>query len=562
MRLLPRSVDIGRFDHLEELVRRHFGFIPTPPQKLAAAALLEREIVELETGQGKTLTGALAAIELASTGRSVWICTANDYLAQRDADLMRTLFESRGLRVGVVADGTSQAERHREYRADVVYGTLREFGFDFLRSRLAERRGTPHLAALTNRDPFQSALIVDEADSLLIDEAVIPLVLALPADSDDATSHLLHWAAREADHYLAGTHFETRSAGRTIVLTHAGRDRLLTRPAPPECERLSQNDLIDAIERAILVNQRYLRDRHYVLRDDRVQIIDEFTGRTAEGRSWNAGIHQAIEAREGLPLTRETEPAARITVQEFVSRFRHVAGMTGTAAESAHEFHSVYGLRVRTVPPHQRARRTEWPAIVTPSLSSKWRAVADEAATLLRAGRAVLIGTRTVEASEHLSAELHQRGLEHVVLNARYPEREADIIAAAGQPGRITVATNMAGRGTDICLADPVRAAGGLHVVITELNASPRIDRQLIGRCGRQGDPGSWRTILSGEDAILTQAGANSVRGADLGALRRAQQSVDRQQFAARQLLRLTARGRERDMRTLGLDPILDPLDG
>jgi len=562
MRLLPRSADPGRFDDLAELVRLHFGFTPTLSQKRAAAALLDGEIVELETGQGKTITGALAAIDMAAAGRSVWICTANDYLARRDADLMRPLFDSRRLRVGVVADGVSQKARRQEYRADVVYGTLREFGFDFLRSRLAERRRSPQVAALAGRDPFQCALIVDEADSLLIDEAVIPLVLAMPADGDNDSAALLHWAAREAAHYVAGPHFALRSGGVAVALTHAGREQLLTRPSPPECERLNQNDLIDAIERAILVNERYVRDRDYVLQDDRVQIVDEFTGRTAEGRSWNAGIHQAIEAREGLSLTRETEPAARITVQEFVSRFRHVSGMTGTAAESSREFQAVYGLRVRAIPPHQPPRRVEWPALVTTTLSAKWRAVAEETAEVVRSGRSALVGTRTVEASEQLSAKLREHGLEHVVLNARQAEREADIIADAGQPARITVATNMAGRGTDIRLADSVRAAGGLHVIITELNASPRIDRQLIGRCGRQGDPGSWRMILSQEDPIISQADTRTAHGNDLRQQRRAQRTTEQRQLEARQLLRLTAAARDRDMRTLGLDPIRDPLEG
>jgi preprotein translocase subunit SecA len=334
---------------------------------------------------------------------------------------------------------------------------------------------------------------------------------------------------------------------------------------------LSQNDLVDALERALLVNERYVRDRDYVIRDGRIQIVDEFTGRTADGRSWSRGVHQAIEARESLALTRTTRSGARITVQEFVGRFRDVSGMTGTAAESASEFREVYGLRVRTIAPHQPSQRVERPPVVTPSLAEKWRAVADETQRVIGEGRAVLVGTRTVDASEQLSAVFKEHNVDHVVLNARVPDREAEIIAQAGQPGRVTIATNMAGRGTDIRLADSVRDAGGLHVIITELNASPRIDRQLIGRCGRQGDPGTYRAILSSEDPILTEAfgerpfsrdpSGERANVASASHLKKAQHTIDQRQLAARRMLRLASTRRREDEEALGLDPILDILE-
>ncbi|HVJ67853.1 MAG TPA: DEAD/DEAH box helicase [Caulifigura sp.] len=561
--MIRRSIREPRQDQLDSQIADLFGFRPTPSQWQAAAALLRREIVELETGQGKTVTGAMAAIEHVRRGKTVWISTANDYLAGRDAEWMRPLYELNGLQVGAVLGRMSQLERQQQYSADVIYGTLREFGFDYLRSRLAERRGGRESAALSGRDPFQSVLIVDEADSLLIDEAVIPLVLSQTTDDDAAASACFRWGAVEAPKYRSGEHYEW-SHGSFVQLTDAGRELLLVSPMPPGGESSSQNDLINVIERAILVNERYQRDRDYVVHGDCVRIIDEFTGRTAEGRSWSAGVHQAIEAREGLPLTRKSSSAARITVQEFVGRFRQVSGMTGTAAEAAGEFRDVYGLGVCRVPPHQELRRVEAPGLVAITIAEKWEAVANDAAQQVSAGRAVLIGTRTVEASEELSRVLRSRDIDHVLLNAREHEREAEIVAGAGQPGRVTVATNMAGRGTDIRLADTVRAAGGLHVIITERNASARIDRQLIGRCGRQGDPGSYRFMLSQEDAILSQAfDDRTPTNAALAGRRllHAQRIIERRQREARQLLRLTAARRQKDATTLGLDPILDPLD-
>ncbi len=548
---------------IEWQVHELFGFEATPAQLQAATALGRAAIVELETGQGKTLTGALAAIAQAATGRGVWLCTANDYLAQRDADWMKPLYDARGLRVGVITAEVPQAERRRAYEADVVYGTLREFGFDWLRSRLAERRPGRQAAALEGKNPFNNALLVDEADSLLIDEAVVPLVLAQTAPEDPAEIAALHWAAAESTAYQPGRDFELAAGGRLAVLTPAGRSRFLTRALPAETVRCSHSELLEHLERALLVSARYLRDRDYVVQDGRVRIVDEFTGRTAEGRSWNAGVHQAIEAREGLSLTRRTRSAARITTQEFVSRFRHVSGMTGTAAESAREFRSVYGLRVRPIAPHQPSQRLALPPVVKPTVDSQREAIVEESAKVVGNGRAVLIGARTVEASEQLSDRFRKRGVEHVVLNARAPEREAQIVSQAGQAGRVTIATNMAGRGTDIRLAPGVREAGGLHVLITELNSSPRIDRQLIGRCGRQGDPGSYRFLLSDQDAIAQEAfqHAADTSAGGLARLQQAQRVLQRRQFDARQLLRLSAARRQQDAATLGLDPVLDPLD-
>jgi preprotein translocase subunit SecA len=297
-------------------------------------------------------------------------------------------------------------------------------------------------------------------------------------------------------------------------------------------------------------------------------IVDEFTGRTSEGRTWSEGIHQAIEAREGLPLTPRTRTAAQITVQDFVCRFRELAGMTGTAMESSHEFRAVYGTRTQRIEPRQPSRRSELSTVVLQSTAEKWRAVAEDAQRERSVGRAVLVGTRTVEASEALSEECTRIGLDHVVLSARHPDREAAIVAEAGEPGRVTIATNMAGRGTDIRIADSVRAAGGLHVIGTERHASARIDRQLAGRCARQGDPGTHRWFLSTEDEILLLARSRSGGGKASSSasltevdFRNAQRTVERRYERDRLMLRLMNADTLKHYETLGLDPVVDRIE-
>jgi preprotein translocase subunit SecA len=408
-------------------------------------------------------------------------------------------------------------------------------------------------------------LLVDEADSLLIDEARTPLVISQAGtDRDGAEESCFRWCSELAPTFVEAVDFERLPQAGSVVLTAAGRNRLLAARPPASAARLTLNELMQALERAILINLRYVRDRDYVIRDGKLLIVDEFTGRTSDGRTWSAGIHQALEAREGLALTPQARTSAQITVQDFVCRFRTLAGMTGTARESASEFRSVYGLTVAKVAPHRVSQRIALDPVILGTASEKWSAVADEVARIRSAGAAVLVGTRTIEASEALAAVLSERGQPHVVLSARVPENEAEIVAEAGQPGRVTVATNMAGRGTDIRIADSVRAAGGLHVIGTELHASSRIDRQLTGRCARQGDPGAHRWFLSAEDEILTSAHGkrDPVRRAlSPRDFRRAQRIVERRHARDRLLLRLTTAALARQYEVLGLDPILHSIE-
>jgi preprotein translocase subunit SecA len=331
-------------------------------------------------------------------------------------------------------------------------------------------------------------------------------------------------------------------------------------------------DLYEHVERAILVQQEYLRDRHYVLRDAEVVIVDEFTGRLAEGRKWRDGIHQAIEAKEGLRISLHSGDAARVTVQDFFLKYRQLVGMTGTAASSSAELRRIYRLKVRVVPTHRACRRERWPDLLFGTATSKWNAVVEEVRNLHSAGRPVLIGTRSIDKSEQLSQLLSQAGIEHQVLNARHHAAEAQIVARAGERGRVTVATNMAGRGTDIQLGPGVAELGGLHVICTELHESARIDRQLVGRCARQGDPGSSRQFLALDDDILHR-GLTATKAEQLGALGelqqqppaslarwlwRAQARVEREIFRMRWELLYPHKERRRVQQQMGQDPYLD----
>jgi preprotein translocase subunit SecA len=500
--------------------KRHFD-----SQLLAGWALLQGRLVEMETGEGKTFAATLAASAVALAGYPVHVITVNDYLAARDAEEMGPLYRFLGLTVGTVVQGAKRPERRLAYACAITYCTNKELAFDYLRDRvaLARRSSRLHLAlerlrgdAAREEDLVLRGLhfaIVDEADSVFIDEARTPLILS--ASSRSATAqHDCERALACATSLTAGEDYTVDLAERSIFLTERGRAQL-------DAETADEGAWSSARAREELVSQAlsalilYQRDQHYVVADDKVQIVDESTGRVMPDRSWEHGLHQMIEAKEGCPATESRETLARLTYQRLFRRYMRLSGMTGTGREVAREIALVYRLPVVRVPLHRPSRRVYAGTRYCATLSEKWAAVADTVERIAcLARRPVLIGTRSVKASEELSRVLAGRGIEHALLNAKQDKAEAEVVAAAGQAGRVTVATNMAGRGTDIRLGAGVAEAGGLHVILTEYHDSRRIDRQLFGRCARQGDPGSCEAIVSLEDEVFAVHAPRAARWA------------------------------------------------
>lgn len=578
-RIVPEAFALARVAAQRTLGMAHF-----PVQLLGGEAMVKGHVVEMRTGEGKTLTAVLPLLAVGLMRRGAMLATVNDYLAKRDADWMRPVFELLGLSVGVVVEGLTPEQRQAAYAADVTYGTLKEFGFDFLRDhsskQQAERNsglfGQPALSAgirTVQREPF--FLLVDEADSNLIDDARTPLIISAPADSEMArrAEAVYRWCADAAVQFVEDEHFFYDREKRKVDLTTLGTQLVRRLEHPASLEGVGLIELYEAMERAVMVRRDYKPDVQYIVRNGEVVIVDESTGRVAEGRRWSRGIHQAVEAAAGVKIQHETRNLARVTVQAFVNRFPLLAGMTGTAASSAREFRAVYGTPVTIVPPNRPTRVDVWPPVVSVTADEKWRRVCDEVREVHATGRPLLVGTRSIAGSQTLSDLLTLAGISHNVLNANQIEREAEIVRLAGQKGRVTVATNMAGRGTDIQIDDEVRQLGGLHVIGTELHDSARIDRQLFGRCGRQGDPGSIRQHLSHEDQLLDSAfgvaRAGKLRGSGrsrpaswwIALMTRAQGKVERRHFRARKLLMYNEKSLMKSQREMGLDPVLDHPD-
>jgi preprotein translocase subunit SecA len=512
-RIMPEAYAMVREAGRRTLNMRHFDV-----QILGGIAIHHRSIAEMQTGEGKTLTATLPLYLEALSGKGALLATVNDYLARRDADWMRPVYEALGMSIGVIESQMPQPERRKAYACDITYGTSKEFGFDFLRDRLLLRRigegqtdflgGMLGTAGSAGGDkPVQRPahfVLVDEADSILIDEARTPLIIsALPSEEQKIAVAAYKWSAEMAPNFIEDEHYEWKHDKRSAELTTQGRRLVRDLPKPDAMHRMGMFTIYEFIERAIKVAREFILDRHFVVRDGEIVIVDEFTGRLAEGRKWRAGIHQAVEAKENVQVSVETGQAARVTIQDYFLMFPRVGGMTGTGATSASELKKIYKLTVVPIPTNRPAIRQRWPDLVFGSANQKWLAIADEVAEVHRTGRPVLIGTRSIDKSELLSQLLRKRGIEHQILNARHVATEAEIVAGAGQLGKVTVSTNMAGRGTDIKLGPGVHELGGLHVICTEMHDSARIDRQLVGRCGRQGDPGTYRFFLALDDELL-----------------------------------------------------------
>ncbi|WP_194713384.1 preprotein translocase subunit SecA [Noviherbaspirillum soli] len=482
--------------------QRTLGIEPHDTQLLAARILLERRLAEMATGEGKTLAAGIAALAAALAGVPVHVVTANDYLAQRDCAKLRPLAEALGLSAGAVAGTMDVAARIRAYRCDICWCAARELAFDYLRDSLAVRRGGE--AALLRG---LCMAIVDEADSILIDEARVPLVLSEAAQASPREQAEFAHAWRLAQRLLPGVHHAGAAAPR---LTRAGRALLAesARHEPPPWSAAQRGE--DLVCAAILARDTLESGVHYHVRGGKVCLIDDTTGRSAEGRAWSGGLQQMVELKEGCALSPPAQTASRISYQRFFPRYLWLCGMSGTLAESRRELFQAYGMALVGVPLRGTSRRTLLPPAAFSDTATLWRAVARDAARLAASGRPVLIGTDSVADSEALSRVLSEAALAHAVLNARFDRHEAAVVAAAGMPGAITVATNMAGRGTDIALSPAAAASGGLHVICCQQNPSARIDRQLIGRCARAGQPGSAQRLVALDGRML--AGATLAR--------------------------------------------------
>ncbi|MCE9607591.1 MAG: preprotein translocase subunit SecA [Planctomycetia bacterium] len=596
----PRQLAVDAFALVREAARRALNMRHFDVQLLGGMTLVARGLAEMQTGEGKTLTATLPLYVYALYGRGAHLATVNDYLARRDADLMRPVYAALGLSLGVVESGTETDARRQAYACDVTYGTGKEFGFDFLRDRILLRGqdevGTDLIGRLTGEPapasqekgpdkPVQRSLffmLVDEADSVLIDDAGTPLVIAGaagPVPPRDRARYRL--AADSAARFVEKQDYALDPRTQRVELSFAGREKVRGLPQPKELATVGVVTLYEDVERAILVERLYRRDRNYLVRgepepgDSAIAIVDEFTGRVAEGRKWRNGLHQAIEAKEHVELTGDGGQAARVTVQEFFLRYRHLAGMSGTAQGSARELKRIYRLGVSRIPTNRPPIRKKLPTWILPTIERKWTAIVAEIRAMHEEGRPVLIGTRSIDRSQTLSQLLVAAGIEHEVLNAHEEAREAEIVARAGERGRVTVATNMAGRGTDIRLGAGTAELGGIHVIVSEMHEAARIDRQLVGRSGRQGDPGSYRYILSLEDDLLREglSPRRAMKLKKLGAasqaaeflspalerwFKRAQRTVELRKFRQRKRLLAFEKQRNLSAQPLGLDPLLD----
>ncbi|MCH2202884.1 MAG: translocase [Fuerstiella sp.] len=568
-----------------ESARRTVDMTPYPVQVMGGIALAERWIAEMQTGEGKTLTATLPTTLYAMVGRGCHVITVNDYLARRDASAMRPIYEMMGLSVECVTSESEDDERREAYNCDITYGTATEIGFDFLRDRLkSDTVGTQHnlprYATLSSGSASgkvqrgQYFALIDEADSVLIDEAVTPLIIGLPEPNSISDVSLPHWAhARVAD-LEEREDFICEPDRRLVTLTEQGSLRVLMSDRPHWLGSFSNEKLLSQVETALAANLFYKLDREYVVNEGDVTIVDESTGRMMEGRKWQRGLHQAIEVKEGTGVTELTQHAAQITIQSLFRHYRYLAGMTGTAMLAKKELWTGYRVGVAEIPTNRPCLRQEVPTRIYATHSQRNQVLTDSVVELVRQKRAVLIGTPSVSESEALGQMLNAAGTRYVILNARHEAEEAEIVELAGQPGRVTIATNMAGRGTDIIPHPEVIQHGGVHVIATSVHSSARIDRQLVGRTARQGDPGTFQFLLSLEDPFLNVLSPKVQRQlrslidrqqeGEITSLsirnyfRKAQNQLEKNHARQRKQLLKGERRQSETFRRIGLDPYLE----
>jgi len=500
-----------------EVAFRQIGEKPFPVQVAGALAIESGCIAEMATGEGKTLTCTMPATVAGWRGRGCHIVTVNDYLARRDAEWMRRIYRFCGLTVAHIEQQTSPVDRRLAYHADITYCTNKEIAADFLRDRLLLGRlkglSSVLLAKMAGpgQDPTARLLqrglhyaIVDEADSILIDEAVTPLIISGKAPNPEQVDSFTQ-AAGIAAQLEIGVDYRINHRYREIELTDQGENRLTELTAQMGQIWKGSRRRWEMVNQALTAKELYQRDKHYVIEEDKIVIVDEFTGRLMPDRSWRDGLHQSVEAKEEVEINPPKATYARVSFQRFFRMYDKLSGMTGTAAEAGAEFWQIYHLPVVTVPTNRPCIRKNMPTMVLATEQAKWKKIVEEIRHIHDIGRPILIGTRSVRASERLSELLKAENMNHQILNAVYHRQEAQIVAQAGQFGKITVATNMAGRGTDIKLGRGIADLGGLHVIAAEPNESARIDRQLFGRSARQGDPGSAQGIFSLADEVVSR---------------------------------------------------------
>jgi len=496
--LLPEAFAVTREAAKRVIGERHYDV-----QLIGGVVLHQGKIAEMKTGEGKTLCSTLAVYLNALSGKGVHVVTVNDYLASRDSEWMGAIYRFLGLTTGTIVHGMNDEERQEAYNADVTYGTNNEFGFDYLRDNMKF-----DIKDYCQRD-FNFA-IVDEVDSILVDEARTPLIISGPAD---ISTELYHSVDKLIPRFKKDEHYSLDEKARTVSMTEEGvtlGEQLL------KVENLydpKNIEYLHHLNQGLKAHLLFQNDVDYLVKDGEVVIVDEFTGRTMPGRRYSDGLHQALEAKEGVKVEQENQTLASITFQNYFRLYEKLAGMTGTADTEAAEFKKIYNLDVVIIPTHKNMIREDFPDSIYKNIPAKYKAVVREIEELHKKGQPVLVGTISIDVSEKISNMLKKKGVKHSVLNAKHHEKEAEIIAEAGQKGRVTIATNMAGRGTDIKLGKGVPDIGGLHILGTSRHESRRIDNQLRGRSGRQGDQGSSRFYLSLEDDLLRIFGSDRISG-------------------------------------------------